>query len=1127
MTDLATQRQVSAADPAHSVWLSANAGSGKTKVLTDRVARLLLDGTEPQKILCLTYTKAAASEMQNRLLKRLGEWAMFDDARLRAELTRLGGAGEAAEAVPAERLAQARRLFAKAIETPGGLKIQTIHSFCGMLLRRFPLEAGVPHGFAELDDRSAAEMRSRIVEEIAESPERTVLDRLADCTAGEDLSPLIAEVSRHAATLARPVTRADLLSALGQPADLTRAGLPALVFDGSEKALFDTVIPILKAESKTMKDLAAVLARVDLKAPTLRDVEELQSALLRKIDWTLSSKIPTKKAAEAMGEDTLDDFKAFAERLSAAKDSEFALAVAARSEALSAFARAFVPRYRARKAAGGWLDFDDLIERAGALLSRGSVAQWVLFRLDGGIDHILVDEAQDTSPGQWQVIERLADEFTAGEGAREAARTIFVVGDRKQSIYSFQGADLHRFEAMRALFTEKFAAIERPLRSDVLQHSFRSAPAVLQLVDETFAGAGAVGLGGAPEHIAFHRAMPGRVDLWPAIARPEDAPEGEWDDPVDLPGREDADVILARTIAAEIRAMIEGGQRLPDGKGGSRPLDEGDFLILVQRRAFLFGEIIRACKAAGLAVAGADRLRLGAEIAVKDIVSLLTFLATPEDDLSLAEALRSPLFGWTEAELYALAQPRKGYLWPALRERGPEDPNVAIIQDLLGQTDFLRPFDLIARILNRHGGRGRLIARLGPEAEDGIDELVQQALAYEMTEIPSLTGFLGWLGADDIEVKRQMENEGRTIRVMTVHGSKGLESPVVILPDTAKPHRSPAGSSVFETAADQAPAVALWKGGPMPAALRTLSEDEATRIREEKMRLLYVALTRAESWLIVAAAGETGEGEESWYALVEGAMARLGAGEAEGISPRLREIGVLRRHASGDWPEPAGAEAGTEESAAPELPGWLFTRPEAPPRPEATLSPSDLGGAKALPGEDTAEGPDEATALRRGRQLHLLLEHLPTEAPEARAERARALLSTGPDRTEDIAPLLATAERVIAAIAASGFDLAASLAEVEVTAAPDALQGRVLRGAIDRLWVTPAKIHVLDYKSNRVVPGTAAEVPLGIVRQLAAYRAMLAGIYPGREIACTVVWTETATLTELPAAQMEEALSGL
>lgn len=1118
--DPASERQVQAAAPAASTWLAANAGSGKTKVLTDRVARLLLAGTEPQKVLCLTYTKAAAAEMQNRLLKRLGAWAMLEDTALRAELAALGDEAP----LDGEGLARARRLFAQAIETPGGLKIQTIHAFCAALLRRFPLEAGVAHGFSELDERSARQLRQEVLETIASGPERPAFDGLLRHFPGDDLGGLIDEISRNRDVFDGEIGEPDLRAALGIPPDLKNEDLAEMVFNPDPGPLLATVVPVLARESKTMQSLGDALSQLDVIAPGHRDLEALYDRFLLKDGGQpvakMRANVLTKGALKALGDDLSAEFLDFAERVRAARELEFSLVSVDRALAMHRFARVLLPQLARRKAQGGWLDFDDLIERAGALLSDPSVAQWVLFRLDGGIDHILVDEAQDTSPGQWRVIERLADEFTAGEGARDTPRTIFVVGDRKQSIYSFQGADLTHFEAVQSRFSEKFAAVGRPLQRTALLHSFRSSLAILRLVDLTFARDAAPGLGGAPEHFAYHDELPGRVDLWPAVPQPEKPQPENWEDPVDLPGEDSATVVLARAVAAEIRAMIADGVHIPLA-AGARPVHAGDFLILVQRRSALFFELIRACKEAGLAVAGADRLRLGGELAVKDIVSVLAFLSTPEDDLALAEVLRSPLLGLSEAELFQLAHPREGYLWQALR--AAEDrftPALAILRDLLDQADFLRPYDLIERLLTRHGGRERLIARLGPEAEEGIDELIAQALAYERGEVPSLTGFLAWLGADEVEIKRQLEGAGRAIRVMTVHGAKGLEAPIVILPDTAQ-LRAPRTAEV--TRLPDGPA--FWKGAAaqLPEALAIAQADEQLRARHERLRLLYVALTRAERWLIVATAGEEKESGESWYSLVSEGMQQAGTETVSAYSETVRKLGPVQRFAHGNWPD-AGkpAASGAEERVA--LPDWVGERAPVATDAVPAVSASDLGGAKALPGE--AALLDQDAAMRWGRQLHLLLEHLPQWPRDAWSDIAESLLSFGEDRAEsaEIEPLLATAGRVLHAVEKAGYLGQETLAEAEISATLPELGGQRLHGVVDRLQLSSTHVRVLDYKSNAVVPRTAAEVPLGLVRQMAAYRAALRQIYPAHVVECSLLWTTTGEIMPLPPAQLDAAL---
>ena len=565
-------------------------------------------------------------------------------------------------------------------------------------------------------------------------------------------------------------------------------------------------------------------------------------------------KIPTKKTQAALGEN-LAPFNALMGRVELARNGLISLYSAQKTAALHQFARVFLPAYEAEKQRRGWLDFDDLILKSRALLSDSNVAAWVLFRLDGGLDHILVDEAQDTSPAQWKVIEHLAQEFSSGVGARDdVQRTIFVVGDKKQSIYSFQGADPREFDRMQKHFKQRFGDIGAPFISLGLEHSFRSSDAILRFVDQSVSIS-------EMTHLAFHDQFPGRVDLWPVVPVTPKPTKEHWYDPVDIVGEDHQEVILARKVATFMASQIGKGA-LPLAGGGQRLIQASDFLILVRRRSNLFQEIIRACKKLDLPIAGADRLKLGAELAVKDLVAVLNFLATPEDDLSLAAALKSPLFGWDEAKLYDLAGRRTHtYLWQELRTRSGEFPDsFALLEDLRNNADFMRPYDLIERILTRHNGRQLLLARLGREAEDGIDALLAQTLTYEHTEVPSLTGFLTWLATDEVEIKRQLDTAGDLIRVMTVHGAKGLESPIVILPDTGK-RTVPSREQIIPM--DQAGAAWRVPSAQQPERMKVALTQLKAVQKEEQERLFYVAATRAENWLIVAAAGEVGDGDDS------------------------------------------------------------------------------------------------------------------------------------------------------------------------------------------------------------------------------------------------------------------------
>jgi ATP-dependent helicase/nuclease subunit A len=1111
----AAERQVIAADPGFSTWLSANAGSGKTTVLTDRVARLLLRGVSPAHILCLTYTKAAATEMQNRLFLRLGQWAMLPDAKLHQSLSDLGLRGPQS----AQTLSEARRLFARAIETPGGLRIQTIHSFCAGLLRRFPLEAGVSPQFKEVDDRSVRLLRAEIVEEMADGLDPQAVTDLGMIHSGAEFDKLLAEIS--AIGSAKGLTPDNALALYDLPKGESLEALLADTFLGSEADLLTTLGAAMETGTPTDIGNVALLARIAKKLPKVSALEALEKLVLYgpKAKSPFGAKIdafPGKDVRKGRLSNHMPDLNALMARVESARARRLVINATQKTATLYRFAAAFLPLYSARKAARGWLDFDDLIAFTTRLLSNPGVAAWVLYRLDGGIEHILVDEAQDTSPAQWRVIEALAAEFTSGASAHEGERTLFVVGDKKQSIYSFQGADVAIFDDKRDKFERDFAAVSKPFNTTSLDYSFRSSPAILDLVDAVFQPPEfARAMGDAVFHLAFRADLPGRVELWPDIPPQKIAADADWEQPVDLITPEHHAAVLADKLAVHMRQMLDSGAQIAT-RDGPRRVHAGDFLILVQRRSALFGELIRACKTQNLPIAGADRLKLAAEMAVKDLSSLLAFIATPEDDLALAEVLRSALVGLSEADLFTLAYGRRGYLWEALRAKADLFPTAfALLTDLRDQADYLRPYDLLERILITHKGRQRLLTRLGEEAADGIDAFVQQALDYESADVPSLTGFLVWLQDDTLEIKRQTEAAGGRIRIMTVHGAKGLEAEIVILPDCADPH-----SRDRDTVMRAEEALPMWSmpSGQRPAAMEARAEARKERTRDENLRLLYVALTRARSMLIIAAAGETktettagpkAVTDLSWYRLLERALKTLNPDDA-GDGRLVYSYGAS--------PAPAGPVAEPPLEATSALPDWARTPHKAPDHAAALLAPSDLGGAKVLPGE-AGEGDDDGeAALQRGTAIHLLLEHLPT-APVAYWPNLAAGLIPDPTLR---ASAYDEAARVLQSPALAALFAQGSLGEVAVTGD---LAGRRLYGTIDRLIVSPTQITLVDFKSNRLVPATAADIPEGLLRQLGAYAHLLAAIYPQHIIQPAILWTATARLMPLDNDMVRAALA--
>ena len=1114
----ASRAQIAAARPDRSTWVAANAGSGKTRVLTDRVARLLLAGTDPQSILCLTYTKAAAAEMQTRLFDRLGGWAMLDNDALRTSLRELGETG----ALSKEALDQARTLFARALETPGGLKIQTIHAFCASLLRRFPLEAGVSPSFRELDERDMVELRVEVLDAMAlEEPH--LFDPIAEETAGADPEELIEAILGTRAAFAAPFDEAALNAALRVSADDDWPAVLTEALPAGHEALLEALLEPLRG-SRDRDSAAGERFAVALSLEPRARLERLEGVLLygeKAQAGPFAAKVgrfPTGPLRKTLPTDIVQSLDALMERVAAARPRRLALETRDRARALHAFAHRYLARFEAAKAARGVLDFEDQIERTRHLLTDASMAAWVLYKLDGGITHILVDEAQDTSPPQWQVIAAIAGEFFASQpDGSLRPRTVFAVGDPKQSIYSFQGAAPAAFGRMRGHFTQAVAALGTSLQTVDLLYSFRSATPILALVDEVLRPEGRAGLeaGETMAHRAFQAEMPGRVELWPYMSKPEKPEDTLWYEPVDTLPADAPPLVVAVQVSERVQGLLESG-RLPDGKGGWRVVHPSDILILVRNRGPLFHAMIRAIKRAGLPVAGADRLALTQELAVRDVLAMLRTALAPSDDLSLAAVLRSPLYGLSEAELFALAHDRGA---ETLRNRlFAQDKYQSIREELEGLrtlVDFERPYELISHILVALGGRRKLVARLGAVAEDALDELLNQAIAYERGHAPSLGSFLHWLTSEEVDVKREADLDAPMIRVMTAHGAKGLEAPIVILPDTGPNRRDTRDERKVVLLEERVP---VWKRGSATAqhaAVVAEIDAQKQRGREEVERLLYVALTRAEKHLIVFGGGErelTSKGapsasyEACWYAKIAAAMAALGAqGEESGAL-------VLSER----W-SPAGP---TSEaiSAAPvaALPSWVTGPiPPAPPR-DRLLTPTGL--AQGLPHALPGEVEDGAEALARGEAVHLLLDRLPTVPRETWAHATDQWL---PDASsDDRAAWLAEASDMVAAPHLAHLFGLDTLAEVAIGAEID---GAPLMGRIDRLRVTPGLVEAFDFKTSRVVPQRLQEVPTGLRVQMAAYWEALCQVFPEHRVEVALVWTQNREIMVLPHDMLREA----
>src|SRR5256886_17570 len=916
--DAVRATQARASDPAASTFVSANAGSGKTHVLVQRVIRLLLADVPPEKILCITFTKAAAANMAERVFTTLGHWVTLGDDALNDAIR------EAGIAHPTAKLREAaRKLFACALETPGGLKVQTIHALCTRLLQQFPFEANVPARFAVLDDRDQNEMMER-------ANLKVLLDasRDPDSAAGRALNIAMAgaadvtfkDVVREAC-LSRDHFMAwtDQAGSAAAAAEQMCAALgldPADRIEEVEREMVDgpylprsrwrEVAAILNTGSKADQTQAARF-RQALGLTDAAQVDEYLGVFLTE-DRTPRSSVVTKK----FGDNNPAMARLFDQesgRIGPLIERRRAVIIRDRTQALLQIATAAAANYRREKQARGLLDYDDLIDKTLEMLDRVT-SGWVHYKLDRGVDHVLIDEAQDTSPRQWDIVAHIISEFTSGAGARDGVlRTVFAVGDEKQSIFSFQGAAPREFDLRRRELKKRFEDAGLKFDPVSFTYSFRSGPAILQSVDQVFReqdifrSIHAVDIGN-PIHHALADAGPGQIDLW-ELAEADDRQDIEgWRAPFDGVAATSPEVKLARRIQAEIKTLVGSGV-MTGSKSDRRPLRYGDMLVLVRRRGNAFDAVIQALKHAGIPVAGADRLKLTEHIAIIDLMNLADALLLPQDDLALAVALKSPLFGLTDDDLFKIAWHRKGSLRAALAERAATDGRLRDALWRLEQCErrFARetPFAFYAWLLGGDGGRARILRRLGHEANDALDEFLELALNYERKAPASLQGFMAWLRTADLEVKRDMEISRDEVRVMTVHGAKGLEASVVFLVDTTT---SPSDTQRLKlihlpqgNADPHAPGVVVWAGRKAedPPAVVAARAAMLGDTEDEYRRLLYVAMTRAADRLIVGGClpgNMKSVRPLSWYDLITKGLA--------GSTLQLQEvetaIGLVKRY---------------------------------------------------------------------------------------------------------------------------------------------------------------------------------------------------------------------------------------
>lgn len=1146
-----------AGDPATSAWVEAHAGSGKTHVLTLRVLRLLLSGARPDEVLCLTYTKAAAAEMRQRISGWLGRWALLDADALAASLAEIAG-----RAPSASETRRARTLFAHALDTPGGLRIQTIHAFCEALLHRFPVEAGVPFDFAVLEDHQRAALIQRARETVlagglggsAEaSAVETLFGAMSDFSIGEAIDEALAQSRRLRRVLDDKIGARARLGVLADDPGRSAAEIRNAIETETLLAPNDCreLVRLLGGDArKGSGRFANALAGINLDSPACDD---LLAAFMTDGGQGGPRKSLMAKNERLVHLELHARFEAEQNRIAGLADELRRAELIARSNALLDILDAILARYDADKRARSLLDFDDLVTHATALLANEGQGAWVRYKLDGRIAHILVDESQDTNPEQWRLVELLADEFFDGKGAVDRPRTIFAVGDGKQSIYSFQGADPTLFADCGSRFEVKAQGARQRFERVRLSTSFRTLPGVLRAVDMLFEDedrSAAVLAKEVVVHATARKEGGGTVTLWPPLHVPGKGRSDGGGEPGDWPLEPGSDVTqdaprqVATRIARQIRSWVEEGRPLG---GRKRAVRFEDVLILVQTRNALFHELIRALHAEQVPTPGADRLFVTTHIAVRDLMALGDVLLNTSDDLQLAALLRSPLFEFSDDDLFAVAHGRKGALWRALGDSAlPIARDAARRLDAWrSRLDIERPYEFFADILYAEGGLKRFHGRFGPEVDDLFSEFLDLALEHEHAANPSAQGFLAEMRAREVTITRELGTARNGVRVMTVHGAKGLESPIVIIADAAA---KPQGRQLTKPVIiDDDRGVLIHASGRKTHVAGTLPLCEALEAKQQQeyWRKLYVAMTRAEDELYVTGALTPGTAFETqlkgtWYEAIDACLAPHGEMLTDAERPAL-VFPRASQAAAGPAAE-AHADAATPVEA-------LHLAPLAARRAVPFLSPSsayagedeaeevaDDGHAVLDTAAEAAQRPalsrDPEHARLEGLALHALLQHLcrlPRDEWQTVADRALEVLLPDSAMPAAAARRAALAARAISILGAPGLAHIFgpdSRAEVPflVKAHRDGKAVR-LAGRIDRLVANDDGILVVDFKSDATPPRDAKGAPAAYVAQLGAYAFAASQLFPGIPVTAAILWTGLELLLELDREAMVAAVS--
>ncbi|MDR2645809.1 MAG: UvrD-helicase domain-containing protein [Holosporaceae bacterium] len=1023
-------------DACASEWISASAGTGKTKSLIDRIVLLLLSGVQPSKILCLTYTKAAAAEMSTRLSDCLQKLSEISDEKLKEELYFL----KCDEFL----CGRARDLYEQSVIN-SQVSIQTIHSFCFKLLEQFPLETGLypgirlctPYQKKQLMDEAIAHVLAQghtnleIISEYTDSISDIWGDRLMDIVHFINKSGDFKKFY------------AEFFNVDVNWIDLDSADIDALLFEklfyNNHRKIFAELAKVLETGGKNDKKKADILKR-NASYPTA----EFMKAFL-----TEEGMPPKRLCSTEITEPNFSDkMRAIAEKALSFSETKKQITSARVNTAFFTIAEEIIGKFRELKALNHCLDFDDVILQATDLLKNGD---WVRCKIDGGVDHMLIDEAQDTSPEQWEAIKTIAEEFFTNY---RSDKTIFAVGDEKQSIYSFQGANVKLFGEMQNYFKERAEQCEQKFRQTQLNTSFRTTGNILSFVDAVF----------AEKFTTLHATRRSQntgvveiVDLFEDDAEYE--PDAIENDLKYHSAEEKLSFHMANLIEKAIKTGVVVESR-------ERSAQASDFLILFQRRdPNAMRYIISALKKKNIPVTGIDKISLDDELIVEDLIALAEFSVFPLDDLMCARVLKSPVVGMTEEELMEVCLARgDNSLWEYIKE----NPRVKKLQNYVKQSSELSVYDFFMYVL-MDGTKEQFIGRLGEKCLGILNEFLALVMEYEKENTPSVQSFLEWFRSFKHEVKRESFAEKNTVRLMTVHAAKGLQSPFVILADA---HFTKDRSIKLLNTEEE---LLLWNFSKdfRPKQTEQLFTDKRIELEEESYRLLYVAMTRAEDFLYILGKKQKNNKDKCWYNFVCQRVDKFKRIESE----HLYRIGNYVLKDPGD-----GERKRTIETIA-EIPSWYYKK--LPP-------PEDIKQSEIK----------KSPAAIYGDCVHLLLNEMPRYLNgNLRDEVADLMKSFNLSETEK-EQAQAEALKVM-----KKFDFlfdAKSLAEVSFMYA-----GK--EGRIDKIAFRGDDLWIVDFKTG--LP--QKNISPSYIAQLNFYKEAIGKITCHNVIRTAILWTQSQELVEI------------